>query len=93
MNHFARIQQALPGAELDAVLLTCRANRFYATGFDASDTDGACLITPGGISRRRGPTVRGRTSDSATSSTPTGTCLPKRSRPMASSVWALTTPI
>ena len=49
MNHFARIQQALPGAELDAVLLTCRANRFYATGFDASDTDGACLITPDAV--------------------------------------------
>lgn len=45
MNHFKRIQESLSGAEIDAVLLTCRANRFYASGFDASDTDGACLIT------------------------------------------------
>lgn len=49
MNHFKRIQRALPGADLDGVLLTCRANRFYATGFDASDTDGACLITPDAV--------------------------------------------
>lgn len=49
MNHFQRIQHALSGAGLDAVLLTCRANRFYATGFDASDTDGACLITPDAV--------------------------------------------
>lgn len=49
MNHFKKIQQALSGADMDAVLLTCRANRFYASGFDASDTDGACLITPDAV--------------------------------------------
>ena len=46
MNHFAAIQAALGPADLDAVFLTCRANRFYAAGFDSYDTDGACLITP-----------------------------------------------
>ncbi len=46
IEHFAAIQSALSGAGSDALLLTCRANRFYATGFDASDTDGACLILP-----------------------------------------------
>lgn len=46
MNHIAAIQAALGPADLDAVFLTCRANRFYAAGFDSYDTDGACLITP-----------------------------------------------
>lgn len=49
MNHFRKIQEALSGADLDGVLLTCRANRFYATGFDSYDTDGACLITPDAV--------------------------------------------
>ncbi len=49
MNHFANIQAALPGADLDAVLLTCRANRFYATGFDSTGTDGVCLVTRGEV--------------------------------------------
>lgn len=46
MNHFSAIQSALAPAGLDAVFLTCRANRFYAAGFDSYDTDGACLVTP-----------------------------------------------
>ena len=46
MNHFSAIQSALAPAGLDAMFLTCRANRFYAAGFDSYDTDGACLITP-----------------------------------------------
>ena len=46
MNHIAAIQKALPDAGLDGVLLTCRANRFYAVDFDSTGTDGACLITP-----------------------------------------------
>ncbi len=49
MNHFANIQAALSGAGLDAVLLTCRANRFYATGFDSTGGDGACLIAPDAV--------------------------------------------
>ena len=46
MNHFSAIQAALAPAGLDALFLTCRYNRFYASGFDSYDTDGACLITP-----------------------------------------------
>ncbi len=49
MNHFTAIQAALAPAGLDAVLLTCRANRFYASGFDSHGTDGACLITPDAV--------------------------------------------
>ena len=45
MNHIASIRAALAPAGLDAVLLTCRANRFYAVGYDSHGTDGACLIT------------------------------------------------
>lgn len=45
MNHISSIRTRLAGEGLDAVLLTCRANRFYAVGFDSYDTDGACLIT------------------------------------------------
>lgn len=45
MNHFKTIRDALPAEGLDAVLLTCRANRFYASGFDSTGGDGACLIT------------------------------------------------
>lgn len=45
MNHLENIRARLAQWELDAVLLTCRANRFYATGFDSYDTDGVCLIT------------------------------------------------
>lgn len=45
MNHFEKIRAALAAEGLDAVLLTCRANRFYASGFDSYDVDGACLVT------------------------------------------------
>lgn len=45
MNHIFKIRTALAPADLDAVLLTCRANRFYASGFDSYDTDGVCLVT------------------------------------------------
>jgi len=48
MNHFERIRGALEGAGLDAVLLTERANRYYAAGFDSTGTDGAALITRDG---------------------------------------------
>ena len=49
MNHFASIQKALGENGLDAVLLTCQANRFYASGFQSTGTDGACLITPAAV--------------------------------------------
>lgn len=48
MNHCSAIAAALAPAGLDAVLLTCRANRFYAVGFDSHGTDGACLIMADG---------------------------------------------
>ena len=45
MNHFSGIREQLAPHELDAILLTEEANRFYATGFHSSGTDGAALIT------------------------------------------------
>ena len=44
MQHFEQIRNAL--GEYDAMLLTSEANRFYATGFPASD--GAAVVTRGG---------------------------------------------
>lgn len=46
MNHFDKIAAALGRQGLDAMLLTCEANRFYASGFHSAGTDGAALITP-----------------------------------------------
>jgi len=45
MNHFAKIAGRLEAEGLDAVLLTCEANRFYASGFHSSGTDGVALVT------------------------------------------------
>ena len=45
MDQFHRIRQALARFELDAILLTEEANRFYATGFHSTGSDGAALIT------------------------------------------------
>lgn len=45
MNHFSQIAQALEPNGMDAVLLTCEANRFYASGFRSSGNDGAALVT------------------------------------------------
>ena len=45
MNHFKKIAAALEAHQLDAVLLTCEANRFYASGFHSSGTDGIALVT------------------------------------------------
>lgn len=45
MNHFASIREKLNGFGLDAMLLTCAANRFYASGFASTGTDGVALIT------------------------------------------------
>lgn len=44
MNHFSRIAAALESRGLDAVLLTGEANRFYASGFHSTGTDGAALV-------------------------------------------------
>lgn len=45
MNHFAKIAGKLPEYGIDAMLLTHEANRFYASGFHSSGTDGAALVT------------------------------------------------
>lgn len=45
MNHFNPIAQALESQNLDAMLLTQEANRFYASGFHSTGTDGVALVT------------------------------------------------
>lgn len=45
MNHFAAIREGLSAYGIDAMLLTNEANRFYASGFHSTGTDGAALIT------------------------------------------------
>jgi Xaa-Pro aminopeptidase len=45
MNHFAAIREKLSEYGIDAMLLTCEANRFYASGFHSTGTDGAALVT------------------------------------------------
>ena len=45
MNHIHAISAALEERGLDAMLLTCEANRFYATGFHSAGTDGAAVVT------------------------------------------------
>lgn len=45
MNHFNQIAQALESQNLDGMLLTQEANRFYASGFHSSGTDGVALVT------------------------------------------------
>ena len=45
MNHFAKIAEKLSAYELDGMLLTCEANRFYASGFHSTGTDGVGLVT------------------------------------------------
>ena len=45
MNHFKQIAAKLESYGLDAMLLSCEANRFYASGFHSSGTDGMALVT------------------------------------------------
>ena len=45
MNHFQKIAARLEAYGLDAMLLTGEANRFYASGFHSSGTDGVALVT------------------------------------------------
>lgn len=45
MNHFGAIRAALDTFDLDAMLLTCAPNRFYASGFASTGTDGVALVT------------------------------------------------
>lgn len=45
MNHFRQIREKLSAYGLDAMLLTGEANRFYASGFHSTGTDGVALVT------------------------------------------------
>jgi len=45
MNHFAKIAAQLESRDLDGMLLTHEANRFYASGFRSAGTDGMALVT------------------------------------------------
>lgn len=45
MNHFQQIADRLEQNGLDAMLLTGEANRFYASGFHSSGTDGVAVVT------------------------------------------------
>ncbi|MBO4915239.1 MAG: aminopeptidase P family protein, partial [Oscillospiraceae bacterium] len=45
MNHFNAIREKLGEYGIDAMLLTCEANRFYASGFHSTGTDGVALVT------------------------------------------------
>ena len=45
MNHFAKIAAQLASHDLDGMLLTNEANRFYASGFRSAGTDGMALVT------------------------------------------------
>ena len=45
MNHFAKIAAQLESRDLDGMLLTHEANRFYASGFHSAGTDGMVLVT------------------------------------------------
>lgn len=45
MNHFAAIRSKLDAYGVDAMLLTNEANRFYASGFHSTGTDGVALVT------------------------------------------------
>lgn len=45
MNHFRQIANQLEAYRLDAMLLTGEANRFYASGFHSTGTDGVALVT------------------------------------------------
>ena len=45
MNHFKQIAAKLESHGLDAMLLSCEANRFYASGFHSAGTDGMALVT------------------------------------------------
>ena len=45
MNHIQAVREQLETRQLDAMLLTHQANRFYVTGFPSSGTDGAALVT------------------------------------------------
>lgn len=46
MNHFSKIAAQLKDWQMDAVLLTGEANRFYGSGFHSAGGDGVALVCP-----------------------------------------------
>ena len=48
MDHFENIRGKLAAYGVDAMLLTEEFNRFYATGFPSTGTDGLALVTKTG---------------------------------------------
>ncbi|MCI8399006.1 MAG: aminopeptidase P family protein [Oscillibacter sp.] len=48
MNHYEQISAALADQDLDAILLTSAANRFYASGFFIPEGDGVVLASRSG---------------------------------------------
>ena len=45
MNHLKEISAKLADYGIDAMMLTHQANRFYASGVDATGTDALCVVT------------------------------------------------
>ena len=48
MNHWDKVASSLHDYGLDAILLTGKANRFYASGFQADEEGGIALVTEKG---------------------------------------------
>ena len=46
MNHFAKIAAQLESRDLDGMLLTHEANRFYASGFHSAGTERSSITSP-----------------------------------------------
>ena len=102
MNHFAKIAAQLESRDLDGMLLTHEANRFYASGFHSAGTDGMALVTRREVLLlHRLPVHRGRPAACAGCGGPGGRPRPGLFRPArwrpssatASSAWGLRTPI
>ena len=70
MNHFKKIAGVLEAHGLDAVLLTCEANRFYASGFHSSGTDGVAIVTRNGKRTGNIPTPPSSTRSSRRNTSP-----------------------
>lgn len=45
MNHFGAIREKLSDYHIDAMFISGEANRFYASGFHSTGTDGVALVT------------------------------------------------
>ena len=97
MNHFKKIAGVLEAHGLDAVLLTCEANRFYASGFHSSGTDGVAIVTrnttiispTAGIRKLLRAMYRVRISGKRTGNIPTPPSSTRSSRRNTSPAWGM----